>query len=196
MVLHAAPEVTGCSGSRERGPRPVVAVRLGHSCRLPYHGGVPSPSDSETWIDISPDPLPVAAVNEWASVPSCGAVVTFVGTARDHSVGRPGVTRLDFEAYEEQVVAVLASVADDARGRWPDLGRLALLHRVGRVDLGEAAVVVAASAPHRDAAFDAARFGIDELKARAPIWKREAWAEGTEWALDPQHVATSAETRP
>ncbi len=157
---------------------------------------MPSPSDSETWIDISPDPLPVAAVNEWASVPSCGAVVTFVGTARDHSVGRPGVTRLEFEAYEEQVVTVLASVADAARGRWPDLGRLALLHRVGRVDLGEAAVVVAASAPHRDAAFDAARFGIDELKARAPIWKREAWAEGTEWALDPQHVATSAETRP
>ena len=135
-------------------------------------------------------------MNEWASVPSCGAVVTFVGTARDHSVGRPGVTRLEFEAYEEQVVTVLASVADAARGRWPDLGRLALLHRVGRVDLGEAAVVVAASAPHRDAAFDAARFGSDGLKARAPIGKSEAWAGRKEPALDPQHVATSAETRP
>ena len=118
----------------------------------------------------------------------CGGVVVFTGTARDHSVGRQGVTRLEYEAYEEQVAPRLAAIADEARVRWPDLGRIAMIHRMGPVDITESAVVVAVSAPHRDHAFLAARFCIDTLKATVPIWKREAWDGGESWGLEPQHV--------
>jgi molybdopterin synthase catalytic subunit len=120
--------------------------------------------------------------------PDCGAVVVFSGTARDHSDGRPDVSRLEYEAYEEQVVPRLAAIADAARQRWPELGRIALLHRIGEVPVGESAVVVAVSAPHRDAAFEAAKFGIDTLKATVPIWKREDWRGGSSWGLEPQHL--------
>jgi molybdopterin synthase catalytic subunit len=76
----------------------------------------------------------------------------------------------------------LAAVAAEARRRWPAVGRLALLHRHGRLEVSDVSVVVVASAPHRDEAFAAGRFCIDELKATAPIWKREAWAGGEDWS--------------
>ena len=76
----------------------------------------------------------------------------------------------------------LAAIAAEARTRWPSLGRLALLHRTGLLGVGEASVLVAASAPHRAEAFDAARFCIDTLKATAPIWKRETWDGGEDWS--------------
>ena len=82
----------------------------------------------------------------------------------------------------------LATIVDEARVRWPDLGRMALLHRVGPVPIGDSAVVVVASAPHRGAAFEAARFGIDTLKATVPIWKREHWSDGQDWGLQAQHL--------
>jgi molybdopterin synthase catalytic subunit len=121
-------------------------------------------------------------------LPSCGAVVTFNGTARDHSVGRAEVTRLGDEAYEEHVVPRLDEIAAAARSKWPTLGRIALLHRVGEVPITESAVVVAVSSPHRAEAFDAARFCIDTLKETVPIWKREDWSEGSSWGLEPQHI--------
>ena len=112
----------------------------------------------------------------------------FSGTARDHSDGRPDVMVLEYEAYEEQVVPRLAAIADEARVRWPSLGRLVLLHRTGRVPVGESSVVVVASAPHRGDAFAAARFCIDTLKATVPIWKREQWRGGESWGLEAQHI--------
>jgi molybdopterin synthase catalytic subunit len=139
---------------------------------------------------LTDQPLPIAEASAWAVLARCGAVVTFSGTARDHSEGRPDVARLEYEAYEEQVVPRLAAIAAEARTRWPELGRVALLHRVGEVPIGEAAVVVVVSAPHREAAFEAARFGIDTLKATVPIWKREAWAGGRSWGLEPQTVTS------
>lgn len=154
----------------------------------------PPPSDADDWLGIDDGPLPQAVAAEWAALPRCGAVVTFAGTARDHSPGREGVTLLEYEAYEEQVVRRLTGIAAEARTRWPDLGRLCLLHRVGAVPLGEAAVVVVASAPHRGDAFDAARFAIDNLKATAPIWKKERWAGGEAWGLDA--TALPAQVRP
>ncbi|HET7719064.1 MAG TPA: molybdenum cofactor biosynthesis protein MoaE, partial [Acidimicrobiales bacterium] len=99
-----------------------------------------------------------------------------------HSEGRPGVTSLEYEAFEEQVTPRLAAIAAAARARWTTVGRLVLLHRTGLLEVGEVSVVVAASAPHRDEAFDAARFCIDTLKATAPIWKREAWEGGEDWS--------------
>ena len=146
------------------------------------------PVDCDTWTGLADGPLPVEAASAWAVLPSCGAVVTFSGTARDHSVGRDEVSRLEYEAYESQVVPRLDEIAATARNRWEDLGRIVLLHRIGEVPITESAVVVAVSAPHRGHAFEAARFAIDTLKETVPIWKREDWSEGSSWGLEPQHI--------
>jgi len=117
----------------------------------------------------------------------------FTGTTRDHGgKGRTGVTLLEYEAYAEHVVSAFERVASEARIRWPVLGRLAILHRVGALRVGEAAVVVAVSAPHREEAFEAAHFCIDEVKATAPIWKREHWSGGVDWGRCADDESSSA----
>lgn len=131
------------------------------------------PDSGDTWIGFLRSPLPVDEAGAWVVRPDCGAVVVFSGTARDHSEGVEGVTRLDYEAYEEHVEASLSAVAGEARAKWPVVRRMVLLHRVGEVAVGESSVVVAVSAPHRQEAFEAARYCIDTLKETAPIWKRE-----------------------
>jgi molybdopterin synthase catalytic subunit len=151
----------------------------------------PPPSGDE-WLGLSGDALPVAAAADWVVRPDCGAVVVFSGTARDHAPGRPGVEQLEYEAYEEQVEPRLRAIADEARARWPTLGRIVLVHRVGVVPVGESAVVVAVSAPHRDEAFLAARFGIDAVKASVPIWKHETWDGGEAWGSDAQELVDAA----
>lgn len=156
---------------------------------MPYAGGVLVPPDhDDTWLGLSEHPLPVGAAADWAVLPRCGAVVLFSGTARDHAPGRDAVDLLEYEAYEEQVVPRLEALAGEMRRRWPDLGRVALLHRIGAVPVGESSVVVVASSPHRPEAFDAARYGIDTLKATVPIWKRERWRDGESWGLEAQHI--------
>ena len=145
--------------------------------------------------------LPVAAVYEWCLQPECGAVVLFSGIVRDHAVDEEGnlrtdVTHLLYEAYESQVVPAFAAIEAELRGRWPQTGRVALLHRIGVVSLMESSVVVAVSAPHRPEAFEAAHFAIDAVKASAPIWKHETWADGADWGtaahalVAPASVAT------
>jgi molybdopterin synthase catalytic subunit len=141
------------------------------------------PPDGPDWIGVTEAELPVDLASRWANLPRCGGIVTFCGTVRDHSDGRPGVTHLEYEAYVPQVVPRLADVANAARLRWAEIGRLVLLHRVGRLEVGEVSVVVAASTPHRGEAFAAAQFCIDTLKHTVPIWKRETWAEGSDWTL-------------
>ena len=146
-----------------------------------------APSGDE-WVGLSAEPLPVGVATEWVVRPDCGAVALFLGTARDHAGDRTGVEQLTYEAYEEQAVPRLAAVADEVRARWPVVGRIALLHRTGSLEVTEAAVVVAVAAPHRDEAFAAARWLIDELKRTVPIWKREAWDGGESWGLEAQHL--------
>ena len=147
------------------------------------------PDDRDDWLGLTDAPLPVGAAADWAVLPRCGAVVLFNGTARDHAPGRDGVERLEYEAYEEHVVPRLADIVEKMRETWPTLGRVALLHRVGLVPVGESSVVVVASSPHRPEAFAAARFGIDTLKATVPIWKRECWKDGESWGLEAQHIS-------
>jgi molybdopterin synthase catalytic subunit len=147
-----------------------------------------APRSGVDWVALSPEPLPVDAASAWVVRPDCGATVTFTGTARDHAAGRPGVHLLEYEAYDGPALARMEAVVAGLRGRWPEVGRAALLHRTGVVALGDAAVVVAVSAPHRGEAFDAARFAIDELKRSVPIWKRESWAGGESWGLEAQHL--------
>lgn len=143
-----------------------------------------APDTGDDWFALTSQPLPVDVASTWAVRPDCGALVTFVGIARDHSVGRPGVDTLEYEAYDTQVVPRLARIGAAARNVCPSVGRIAMLHRVGPLAVSEAAVVVVVSAPHRDEAFEAARFCIDTLKSTVPIWKKETWADGEAWGLD------------
>ena len=143
-----------------------------------------APHSGDRWCALTTEPLGVGEIYDWAVQPSCGAVVLFSGTVRDHAEGRSGVSMLEYEAYEAQVVPRLEAIEAEARVRWPTLGRFALIHRIGAIDLGECSVLVAASTPHRPEAFEAARFGIDTLKATVPIWKREHHEEGSDWGLN------------
>ena len=137
---------------------------------------------ADDWLGLCDAALPVADVLQWAFRPDCGGVVLFCGAVRDHAEGRPNVTQLAYEAYEEEVEPRLAAIAREARRRWSELGRLAVLHRVGTLAVGEVSVVVVASAPHRAEAFDAARFLIDTVKTTVPVWKRERWEGGEDWS--------------
>jgi molybdopterin synthase catalytic subunit len=128
------------------------------------------PEHGDDWLAIGASELPVADAYTWCVLPSCGAVVLFSGTARDHAEGRPGVTLLEYEAYEDQVIPRFAQIAGELRKRWPTVGRVAMLHRVGP----------------RGEAFEAARYGIDTLKEAAPIWKKETWDGGSDFGLGAQ----------
>jgi molybdopterin synthase catalytic subunit len=153
------------------------------------------PAQGDTWLALTAEALPVAAAYDWCVRRDCGAVVLFSGTVRDHAEGRSGVAHLTYEAYEEHVLPRLQAIADEIRARWPGTGRVALVHRIGRLELGESSVIVAVSAPHRAEAFEAARFGIDTLKATVPIWKQETWDGGQDWALGAHELTDVASAK-
>ncbi len=111
---------------------------------------------------------------------TAGGVVTFLGTVRNHSPGKVGVTHLVYEAYDELVEEKILEIVAEARQKW-ELVAVRVGHRLGLVEVGEVSVGVAVSAAHRTEAFAAARYLIDELKRRAPIWKQEHWLGGEEW---------------
>ena len=163
-------------------------VRWAQPIAAAYDAGVDAPTTGNDLVGLSSEPLPVTEALDWAHRPDCGAVVLFSGVARDHSQERQGVDQLEYEAYEAQVTPRLAQLAAETRNRWPDVGRLVMMHRVGELVVGDSAVVVVASSPHRPEAFAAARFCIDALKATIPIWKRERWDEGESWGLEAQHI--------
>jgi molybdopterin synthase catalytic subunit len=123
--------------------------------------------------------IDAAAVTAAVADPATGATVTFVGTTRDHNDGR-SVTRLEYEAYPEMAIAEMRAIGETAQQRWP-IARIAIVHRIGVVPIGEASVVIAVSAGHRRAAFEACHFAIDRLKEIVPIWKKEHFEGGEIW---------------
>ena len=123
--------------------------------------------------------IDVAAVTAAVARPSAGATVTFVGTTRDHNDGRR-VSRLEYEAYPEMALAEMRRIGETAQQRWP-IEKVAIVHRIGVVPLGEASVVIAVSAGHRRDAFEACHFAIDRLKEVVPIWKKEYFEGGEIW---------------
>ncbi|HMM36733.1 MAG TPA: molybdenum cofactor biosynthesis protein MoaE [Thermoanaerobaculia bacterium] len=131
---------------------------------------------------LSREPLEPGALLETVRRDGDGGLAFFVGVARDNNDGR-GVTEMEYEAYEPMAEAEMGRIEADLALRFPVV-RLLLRHRVGRLRVGEVAVVVIASAPHRDEAFSACRAGIEEIKARVPVWKREWGADGSVW-VDP-----------
>jgi len=142
------------------------------------------PPKGDDWVGLCTEPLPLDQLASWPVLPGCGAVVLFAGTVRDHSEGRPGVVSLEYEAYEAAALAQMDAIDRELRSRWPETGRLAIVHRTGLLAPGDVSVVVSVSSPHRRRAFAAASFGIDAVKARAPIWKHETWHGGSAWGID------------
>ncbi|KAA3640568.1 MAG: molybdenum cofactor biosynthesis protein MoaE [Armatimonadetes bacterium] len=143
-------------------------------------------SQASVHIDVTAEPIDAAAILDFVADPSAGATVLFSGTVRDHSEGREGVTHLEYEAYEGVVVDKIGEVVSQAMEQWPIL-RVAAVHRTGSLGVGEPAVMVAVSTAHRNDAFPACKFVIDELKRSVPIWKKEHWPGGAEWVREDLH---------
>ena len=141
----------------------------------PVSGGVSAPE----LVEITRDPLDARRLEAAVAHASAGAICTFTGIVRDNSRGE-AVTHLEYEAYggmaEDQMRAICAEIAD----RWPE-ARVAMAHRVGRLEIGEPSVVVSVSSPHRAEAIAACKWGIDRLKESVPIWKKEFAAGGAVW---------------
>jgi len=131
---------------------------------------------------LSSTPLDVAEVVRRVEGPDCGGIVTFTGAVRDSSRGRD-IRHLEYEAYPGMAEREMEAIADEAAARWPGT-RVAMAHRAGHLEIGDLAVVVAAASPHRAEAFEAARFAIDTLKERVPIWKKEVATDGEYWVDD------------
>ncbi len=139
-------------------------------------------------IRLTRDVIDHTGLTELVRRGSCGAVVTFLGTVRDLT-GDEVTVALDYEAYGPLAEKKMAEIEADTRARWP-VGDIAMVHRLGRLEVGETSVAVAVSCPHRGQAFDACRHAIDRLKELVPIWKKENWADGrTQWV----HPATRDE---
>jgi len=128
-------------------------------------------------IEITEAPVDAAAVLRSVGSPLAGAVVLFLGTTREVT-GELQTAWLDYECYPAMAQAKLAQLEAEARRRWPITG-CSIVHRIGRVAIGEPSVAVAVSSPHREESFEAARWLIDTLKQVVPIWKQEHWSDGT-----------------
>jgi molybdopterin synthase catalytic subunit len=131
-------------------------------------------------FEVTSDRLSVEEVAGRLADPAIGAVVTFVGVVRNETDGRE-VRYLEYEVYPEMAEESLRQIGDELRSRWQTIREVAIVHRVGRLEVGETAVVIALSAAHRPELFDALHFAIDRLKEIVPIWKKEVWMDGTEW---------------
>jgi molybdopterin synthase catalytic subunit len=129
---------------------------------------------------ITTEPINVPGIFSAVHDPKAGAVVLFSGEVRNHSHGKE-VNYLEYEAYEPMAIRIIKAILEDAKRKW-ELHRVICVHRIGKVDVGESAVVVITCSSHRENAYDANRYIIDRVKHEAPIWKKEFFADGThEW---------------
>ncbi len=133
-------------------------------------------------ISVQDEEISIPQLYEFCLEPDCGAVVVFSGTVRSFSEGRLNVTSLLYEAYTELAVKMLSEIAERVFELYQGVRKIAIVHRLGLLSLCESSVVVAVSSEHREEAFQGARFAIDTLKARAPIWKKETWSGGEDWS--------------
>lgn len=138
---------------------------------------------------LASTPIDVAALLAAVAAPERGGTACFVGTVRDHHRGR-AVVKLEYSAYEPMAEAECDRIVAEAARRWPV--RIAVRHRIGALTVGDVAIAAVASSAHREPAFEACRYLVEEIKRRVPIWKRECYADGTvEW-VDPTRSATAA----
>ena len=130
-------------------------------------------------IDLTTEPIDVQRLVSLVAGPDCGAIATFQGTVRDKNEGRK-VTRLAYEAYRPMALAQMQEIQVEVVKKWPGT-RLAMVHRLGSLAIGDISVVIAVASPHRDAAFAACRHAIEQLKSAVPIWKKESFEGGEAW---------------
>jgi molybdopterin synthase catalytic subunit/molybdopterin converting factor small subunit len=164
----------------------VIDARDEVSLLPPVSGGSPANEDFERGVfELSADPLDVESLRARVVDPSCGAITVFVGTTRDTNRGQ-SVVRLEYEAFEAMTGPEMERIFARCRESLPSGTHVRMLcaHRVGTVSIGEPSVVIAVASPHRDAAFHACRFLIDELKKTLPVWKKEIYADGHHWIGD------------
>ncbi len=166
-------------------------LRLGYACaepQLPFRKTLDSPRDlpdQHDWIALSPNGVSAATAVKLVGDAKAGGIAVFLGTTRaETSPAGQALVALDYEAYPEMAIAQMRDLARRARQQWP-ITRLALLHCVGRVAVGEPSVVIAVACPHRGEAFDACEWLIDTLKKEVAIWKKEVWADGSGTWVDP-----------
>ena len=128
---------------------------------------------------VTDKPINLQELVDWVTDPAAGAIATFIGTTRNNNEGRR-VIALDYDGYPEMAEKELRRIGADAKTKWP-ICKMAIVHRLGPVQITEASVIIAVSAGHRDAAFAACRFAIEEIKKTVPIWKKEVYEGGEVW---------------
>jgi len=158
------------------------ALRPGEELCLfpPVSGGSAGPADTPDLVELTEAPLSEPALMAAVEDGGAGAIVLFSGVVRDQTGGRR-VKFLEYEAHAPMAVAKMREIAAAARARFPGIRRLALVHRIGRLEIGESSVLIAVSTAHRGEAFEACRFAIDTLKETVPIWKKEYFEDGEVW---------------
>jgi molybdopterin synthase catalytic subunit len=134
---------------------------------------------TNTQILLSAETLNIQSCIDWVMSPESGGIDVFIGTVRNTTKGK-AVLKLDFEAYEPMAISEMEKIVQQAFDKWP-VQRVLIHHRTGALQVGEVPVIIAVSAAHRDAAFDACRYIIDTLKQTVPIWKKEAFEDGDIW---------------
>ncbi|MCC6458064.1 MAG: molybdopterin converting factor subunit 1 [Caldilineaceae bacterium] len=141
-------------------------------------------------FEITTAPLSLDDVAARVSDPRYGAITTFAGVVRGETVtaeGERGTDFLHYEAYAEMAESMMAQIGDEIQTKWPKVGAVSILHRIGRLEIGEPSVLIAVATPHRgDGCFEACRYAIERLKAVVPIWKQENWADGQVWVEGPR----------
>jgi molybdopterin synthase catalytic subunit len=155
----------------------------------PVSGGSGTAEDA-VFVEVTDAPLDPAPLVRRVEAPEMGGVVTFSGNVRNHNRGRQ-VEYLEYDAYRPMAEKQLRAIAEEAARRWRC--RIAIQHRIGRLEIGEASVLVVAACAHRADAFEACRYAIDTLKERVPIWKREVWADGEAWIEGERDAPVSPE---
>ncbi len=130
-------------------------------------------------FDITDQPLFLEPLVNAVRRSSSGAIATFLGVVREQTRGRQ-VRYLEYEAYREMAISKMREVADEIRRKW-EVDEIAMVHRIGQLQIGDASVAIAVSAPHRHQALAACAYAIDRLKEIVPIWKKEVWTDGEEW---------------
>jgi molybdopterin synthase catalytic subunit len=143
-------------------------------------------------IRVQAEPLELTELIRAVEDPAAGGLVTFSGVVRDHHDGKH-VTAIAYEAYGQMADAKMRQIAAEVEHRWPEC-RIAIIHRTGKLEIGEASVLIAVSAPHRAEAFDACEYAIDTLKQIVPIWKKEAYDDGEVW-LEQEHRLAQEQAR-
>jgi molybdopterin synthase catalytic subunit len=137
-------------------------------------------------VSVSRTPIDVEQIIRAVSTPRSGGIDVFIGTVRNHSQGKH-VRQLEYTAYVPMAEKLMAEIEKEIRGQWLVEG-IALVHRIGMLKIGDAAVVTAVSAAHRTEAFEACRYAIDKVKAIVPIWKKEYFEEGLAWVVGQHEV--------